>query len=108
MWIWRCIYGNHRAATRTFTTPSNCLERSEQLPRTLRAIAKNAQSNCQEHSFIICYLTFRSQAAQVVVAKVLAALWQLMMHQRGQNLLQLQEETFSWDVVVGKHVEGQR
>ena len=40
-----------------------------------------------------------------VVAKILAAWWQLMMHQRGQNLLQLQEQAFARGIVVGIHVK---
>ena len=43
-----------------------------------------------------------------VLAKVLAIGRQLMMHQRGQNLLQLEEEAFARGVVVRIHVEGQR
>ena len=44
--------------------------------------------------------------AFVVVAEVLAAGRQLVMHQGGQHLAQLQEEPFARRVAVGVHVEG--
>ena len=43
---------------------------------------------------------------QVVVAEVLAVGRQLVVHQRGQHLLQLQEESLAGCVAVGEHVEG--
>ena len=42
---------------------------------------------------------------QIVLAKVFAAKRQLVVHQRGQHLLQLQEETFARLVAIGVHVE---
>lgn len=42
---------------------------------------------------------------KIILAEILAALRQLMMHQRWQYLLQLEEETFARGVVVGKHFE---
>ena len=44
--------------------------------------------------------------AFVVGAEVLAAGRQLVMHQGGQHLAQLQEEPFARRVAVGVHVEG--
>ena len=44
--------------------------------------------------------------AFVVVAEVLAAGRQLVVHQGGQHLAQLQEEPFARRVAVGVHVEG--
>ena len=41
----------------------------------------------------------------IVIAKVLAAQGQLVVHQRGQHLLKLQEESFARNVTVGVHVE---
>ena len=43
---------------------------------------------------------------EVVVAEVLAVGWQLVVLERGQNLLQLQEEALTGGVAVGEHVEG--
>ena len=42
---------------------------------------------------------------EVVFAEVLAVWWELMMHQRGQHLAQLEEQAFAWRIAVGKHVE---
>ena len=41
----------------------------------------------------------------VVVAEVLAVGWQLVVDERGQHLLQLQEEPFAGGIAVGKHVK---
>ena len=43
---------------------------------------------------------------QKILAEVLAVGWQLMMHEIGEELLQLEEETFARLVAVGVHVEG--
>ena len=40
-----------------------------------------------------------------VLPEVLAARWQLVVHQRGQHLTQLQEQSLAGRVVVGKHAE---
>ena len=42
---------------------------------------------------------------EIVVREVLAAWGQLVMHQRGQHFLKLQEEPFAGLVAVGIHVE---
>ena len=42
---------------------------------------------------------------QVVVAEILAVGWQLVVLQRGQDLLQLQEEALARRIAVGVHVE---
>ena len=42
----------------------------------------------------------------VILPKVLAPQRQLMMHERGQHLLQLEEEPLARLVAVGIHVEG--
>ena len=44
---------------------------------------------------------------QVVVAEVLAGGRQLVAHQVGEYLFQLQEEALAWHVAIGVHVEGQ-
>ena len=41
----------------------------------------------------------------IVFPKILAAFGQLMMHERGQHLLQLNEQTLAGGVAVGVHVE---
>ena len=41
---------------------------------------------------------------EVVVAEVLAVGWQLVVLERGQNFLQLQEEALTGGVTVGEHV----
>ena len=41
---------------------------------------------------------------QVILAEVLASCGQLMVHQRGQLLLQQEEQPFAWLVAVGVHV----
>ena len=43
---------------------------------------------------------------QIVLAKVFAAKRQLVVHQRGQHLLQLQEQSFARLIAIGVHVEG--
>ena len=43
---------------------------------------------------------------QIVLAKVFAAKRQLVVHQRGQYLLQLQEQSFARLIAIGVHVEG--
>ena len=43
---------------------------------------------------------------EVVVAEILAVGRQLVVDNRGQHLLQLQEETLARGVAVGEHVEG--
>ena len=42
--------------------------------------------------------------SQIALAEVLAACWQLMVHQRGQLLLQQEEQPFARLVAVGVHV----
>ena len=42
---------------------------------------------------------------QVILAEVLAVRWQLVVHQIGQQFLQLQEESFAGRVAVWEHVE---
>ena len=44
--------------------------------------------------------------APIPLSKVLEALGQLMMHQRGKDLLQLKEEALAGRVTVGVHVKG--
>ena len=41
----------------------------------------------------------------VVLRVVFATQRQLMVHQRGQDLFQLQEESFAWGILVRIHVE---
>ena len=41
----------------------------------------------------------------VVLRVVFATHWQLMMYQVGQDLFQLQEESFAWGILVRIHVE---
>ena len=43
---------------------------------------------------------------QIVLAKVFAAKRQLVVHQRGQYLLQLQEKTFARLIAIGVHMNG--
>ena len=40
----------------------------------------------------------------VELAEIFAARWQLVVLERGQHLLQLQEEALAWGVAIGKHV----
>ena len=42
---------------------------------------------------------------QIILAEILAIRRQLMMHEVGQYLLQLEEESFAWLVAVGEHME---
>ena len=51
-------------------------------------------------------LGWLAEVREVVVAEVLAVGWQLVVLERGQNLLQLQEEALAGGVAVGEHVEG--
>ena len=44
----------------------------------------------------------------VEVREVLAARRQVVVLERGQYLLELQEEAFAWGILVGVHVEGER
>lgn len=46
----------------------------------------------------------RGKVSHEVVAEILAAQWQLMVLQRGQNLLELEEELLAWRILVGIHV----
>ena len=46
-----------------------------------------------------------AEVCEVVVAEVLAVGWQLVVLERGQDLLQLQEEALTGGVAVGEHVE---
>ena len=46
-----------------------------------------------------------AEMREVVVAEVLAVGWQLVVLERGQNLLQLQEEALAGGVAVGEHVK---
>lgn len=41
---------------------------------------------------------------QIILAEILASWGQLVVYQRGQNLLELQEEAFARSIPVGKHV----
>ena len=50
-------------------------------------------------------LGWLAEMCEVVVAEVLAVGWQLVVLERGQNLLQLQEEALAGCVAVGEHVE---
>ena len=49
-------------------------------------------------------LGWLAEVREVVVAEVLAVGWQLVVLERGQNLLQLQEEALAGCVAVGEHV----
>ena len=49
-------------------------------------------------------LGWLAEVCEVVVAEVLAVGWQLVVLERGQDLLQLQEETLAGCVAVGEHV----
>ena len=49
-------------------------------------------------------LGWLAEVCEVVVAEVLAVGWQLVVLERGQNLLQLQEEALAGGVAVGEHV----
>ena len=51
-------------------------------------------------------LGWLAEMREVVVAEVLAVGRQLVVLERGQNLLQLQEEALAGSVAVGEHVEG--
>ena len=42
---------------------------------------------------------------QIVLAEVLAVGRQLVVHKMGQDLLELEEEAFAWDIAVGVHVK---
>jgi hypothetical protein len=44
----------------------------------------------------------------VVIAEVLAALWQLMAYEPGQHLLKLKEKAFAGGIVVRPHLEADR
>ena len=46
-----------------------------------------------------------AEVREVVVAEVLAVGWQLVVLERGQDLLQLQEEALAGGVAVGEHVK---
>ena len=48
----------------------------------------------------------RFEVAQVVVAEVLAAEGELVVHEMGQDVLELEEEALAGRVAVGVHVEG--
>ena len=50
-------------------------------------------------------LGWLAEMCEVVVAEVLAVGWQLVVLERGQDLLQLQEEALTGGVAVGEHVE---
>ena len=41
----------------------------------------------------------------VELAEIFAARWQLVVLERGQDLLQLKEQTFAWGILVGVHVK---
>ena len=49
-------------------------------------------------------LGWLAEVREVVVAEVLAVGWQLVVLERGQDLLQLQEEALTGCVAVGEHV----
>ena len=49
-------------------------------------------------------LGWRAEMREVVVAEVLAVGWQLVVLERGQHLLQLQEESLAGLIAIGKHV----
>ena len=50
----------------------------------------------------------RGRVSFVILPKILNSFRQLMMHERGQHLLQLEEEPFSGSIAVGVHVKRQR
>ena len=41
----------------------------------------------------------------VILCEVFVSGWQLMAHKRGEQMAELHEELFAWQVVVGIHVE---
>ena len=41
----------------------------------------------------------------VIFSEVFVSGWQLMAHKRGEQMAELHEELFAWQVVVGLHVE---
>ena len=50
-------------------------------------------------------LGWLAEVREVVVAEVLAVGWQLVVLERGQDLLQLQEEALAGCIAVGEHME---
>ena len=50
-------------------------------------------------------LGWLAEMCEVVAAEVLAVGWQLVVLERGQNLLQLQEEALTGGVAVGEHMK---
>ena len=54
---------------------------------------------------ILLSLRWQNEMFQVILAEVLAVRWQLVVHQIGQQFLQLQEESLAGRVAVWEHVK---
>ena len=52
------------------------------------------------------YGKLRAVSFEIILAEILAVGGQLMVYQRGQDLLQLEEQAFAGGVAVGVHVKG--
>ena len=46
------------------------------------------------------------EGVAIIFSEILTPFRQLMMHERGQDLLQLKEQPFAGSILIGVHVEG--